>query len=337
MIYAEAFLLAAAAVLGGFCSYSDIQRGIIPNKLLLYAMAAGAIGHTALLICGAAPYYPTWLVNMALADLIAFLLYRNRMWAAGDAKLFMAMYFLMPPPMLDAGGLTYSIIPYSYIFLPALGWMALDSMIRFLRKEPRKKQGPVDWKKMVVHCVIIMLESTALFCLAEWAIPEFVHENEMFAAALIMIYAWFCGSVQFMRKVPVILGHALTLLAAWILGAWKLTIPDWRTYLLMAGVILFQRITSGYNYRLVDPQEIREGMIPAADTVLLFRQSRVHDLPTDFSEELTAKITKEEADAVRRWSKTAKGQARIWIVRKVPFAFMISLGFIGWALMRITR
>ena len=69
--------------------------------------------------------------------------------------------------------------------------------------------------------------------------------------------------------------------------------------------------------------------------MIMFQTSKVHSLPGDPSEELTARLTEEEAMAVRRWGKSSQGKPNIWIVRKVPFAIMIYIGFIGWMLLRI--
>ena len=76
-------------------------------------------------------------------------------------------------------------------------------------------------------------------------------------------------------------------------------------------------------------------MIPATETVVMFQASRVHSLPKDASEDLSARITEEEAAAIKRWEKSSMGRSTIWIVRKVPFAIMIYIGFILWICFRL--
>jgi hypothetical protein len=90
-----------------------------------------------------------------------------------------------------------------------------------------------------------------------------------------------------------------------------------------------------YNYQLICTADVSKGMVLAMETILLFQTSRVHSLPNDPSEDLTARITEEEAQAVRRWEKSATGKSKIWIVRKVPFAIMIYIGFVGWIGLRL--
>ena len=75
LIFLEATMLSVAAILGVSCSLSDLKQGIVPNKFLLIAAACGIVIHGLFLVFGGAPYYPTWLLNMALADIIAFILF----------------------------------------------------------------------------------------------------------------------------------------------------------------------------------------------------------------------------------------------------------------------
>ena len=68
-------------------------------------------------------------------------------------------------------------------------------------------------------------------------------------------------------------------------------------------------------------------MILSAGTVLSFRVSSVKGLPKNAQESMKAKLTEEEAQAVRRWEKSKYGQPTVVIVRKLPFAILISVGF----------
>ena len=336
MIYVEAALLALLAVLGGVCAITDIRKGIIPNKYLLIGICCGIPLHTILLLLGAAPFYPTWLINMVLADIFAFLLYFNKLWAAGDAKLFMVLFFLLPPPLLDAGSLTYCVVPYIFIFIPALIWVFVDSVVKFIRKEPRKTK-PIELKELAINIVRVMIETTGAFCLVSFFAEQFIIENELFFSFLLMVYAFFCSSNRYMKKWYIVLLHIPSIVIACILGRWVISFPRWQNYVLLVIILALQQFVSMYNYQRIASSEAKKGMIPSAESVLLFMKSRVHSLPTDGSEELSAKITEEEADAIHRWEKSVNGSPYIWIVRKIPFAIMIAFGFVAWTISRIVR
>ena len=140
-----------------------------------------------------------------------------------------------------------------------------------------------------------------------------------------------------MKKWYIVLLHIPPIVIACILGRWVLSFPRWQNYILMAVILGMQQFVSMYNYQQITPNEVKKGMIPSAENILLFNKSRIQSLPTDASEELTAKITEEEAEAIHRWGKSANGLPHIWIVRKIPFAIMITFGFIAWTILRIVR
>lgn len=329
----EALLLTCLFLCGGYGTYSDIKKGIIPNRLIVIGLIAGTILHVIMLFLGGAPYYPTWLMNMAIADILAFCLFWGKLWAAGDSKLFMLLYFLFPPMLLDHGSLSYCIVPYIFIFVPALLWMIIDSTIRLIRKEPRK-HNRINIGKIVIHCFFVIIETTAFATLLLIVFPVFIQEQPMFFSAFILLYAYICGINDWMKKWYILALHILILLVAAILNAWAFTLPSWENYLFMALALFIQWYCSLYNYQLIKTSSIRKGMIPAAETVISFQVSKVHSLPQDPSEEITARITEEEAAAIRRWESSAKGKPEIWIVRKVPFAIMITIGFIIWVIVR---
>ena len=318
------------------CSYHDFRRGIIPNRTILVGFLCGILLHILFLCLETTESTFIWLMDMLIADAFSFLLFYSKLWAAGDAKLFMLLFFLTPSSLFDEGGITNSITPYIFIFVPALAWVFAETVIRLIRKEPGKKR-PVQIRKRIISCIVVMTEVTAIYCIASVLFKDFLSRNGMFFSALILIYAYFCGSNIYMGKWPVILVHAVIILTAWIMGKWTFTIPRWQDYVLIAVLLAVQSFTSLYNYQLIETEKVKAGMIPAAETIILFRNSRIQSLPKDFSEELTAKITPEEAEAICRWGKSKNGKSHIWIVRKVPFAFMIALGFAGWIIFQFVR
>ena len=100
-------------------------------------------------------------------------------------------------------------------------------------------------------------------------------------------------------------------------------------------VLGIQKFAGLYNYQKIPTAEVKSGMILSAENVMQFQQSRVRFLPSDPSEEITARISEEEADAVHRWKSSATGEPYIWIVRKIPFGIMIFTGVALWIAIRL--
>ncbi len=335
MIYAEAALLTCLLFTGIFCVRQDFSFGIVPNKYLLIGSGIAMGCHILLLFTGKASYYPAYLLDMAIADLLAFLLFLSGLWAAGDAKLFMFMYLCLPPRLFDRGILALSITPYLFVFLTALLWVIADTVVRLIRKEDRKRLS-FDWKNWVMSCVTVVAEATAFSRLVYWVLPEFVSGQPLFNAVLMMIYAYFCSNVTIMRRWYALAAHVLVLILVIIFNGRQFVLPDWKNYLILLLVIGFQRVAALYNYQKIRTSEIKAGMIPSAETVLLFSASRVQSLPANPSEEMSARISTEEAEAVKRWENSFRGRHEIWIVRKIPFALYILIGFAIWIAVRLT-
>ncbi len=336
MIYAEAVCLTSMLLIGIFSAYTDFSWGTIPNKLILIGLAIGVLCHITLLVLGVAPFYVQWLLCMLIADMFAFGLFWGRLWAAGDAKLFMILFFLVPPRLFDKGDFSNGIIPYIFIFIPALVWILGDSVLRIIRKEPRKKIS-FNFTSWLMNCLRTIIEVTTMHSLFIMLFPSFVESNAMLSFAIMMAYAYICGSVSAMRHKLTVVLHVLALITIWIIMKWNITVPDFKGYLVLVFVMFIQYIAGLYNYQLIQTSDATKGMIPAMETVLLFQTSRINHLPVDCSEQLTAKMTTEQAEAVKKWGISAKGKSTIWIVRKVPFAFMISFGFITWMLFKLLR
>lgn len=336
MIIAETALLSVLSVLGYYSAYTDIRTGLIPNRYLLIGLLSGLPAHTAILLLGGSVFYPSWLINMIIADILAFILYAGKIWAAGDAKLFMTLYFLLPPPLLDMGTTVHSIVPFVFIFLPGLFWVIVDSFLKLLRKEPRKSK-PFNLKNILITYCRIVIETTGIYCLVSFFAGSLIEENRFLFSLLLIMYAYFCSSNRFMKKWYIVLMHLSIQILFCALGKWTISFPNWQSLILIISLMIIQQFASMYNYQFIPTSETKQGMIPAMESVLLFQKSRIRSLPKDASEELTAKMTAEEADAVKRWGETANGTHSIWIVRKTPFAIMISLGFTAWIIVRIVR
>ena len=75
----------------------------------------------------------------------------------------------------------------------------------------------------------------------------------------------------------------------------------------------------------------------SAGTVLQFLPSRIQNLPRNTAEDMSARLSAAEAEAVRRWGNSKQGKADVVIVRKIPFAPLIALGFAVFYLFQLVR
>jgi hypothetical protein len=82
-------------------------------------------------------YFDRWCINLCVSGIVAYVLWRQGMWGAGDAKLFICYAALVPMGQYTRG-LFYFYFPAAliliYTFLPALGYVACRAAISFFRQ-----------------------------------------------------------------------------------------------------------------------------------------------------------------------------------------------------------
>ena len=67
-------------------------------------------------------------------------------------------------------------------------------------------------------------------------------------------------------------------------------------------------------------------MILTTASSVLMQGSRVRGLPGVSSEDLRNRLTETEIDSIKRWA-SGRNVTRISIVKKIPFAFFLVIGF----------
>lgn len=329
----EGALLLLMLAVGAACAVQDIRRGIVPNRLIAVGMIAACVLQAISLAIFGRDSALWWLVNMLISDVLALCIYAAGLWAAGDAKLFMLMYLCVPAGLIEPYTFSCAVMPYCFIFVPAFFWIIVDSMFQALRGAERFDSGRFSLQDLKGY-LALMVEIAAWQALFYAVFPGFWEENAFFAAAFMMVLAYACSGKAFFQKGIVITLHALGLCVMAAMGLWRFVSAPWWMYWITVFSLLIGRWAAGYNYRRIRTGEVCEGMILSAGTILSFRVSSVKDLPQDAREDMKAKLTWAQAQSVRRWEKSKHGRDTVVILRKLPFAILISAGFLCWMLVR---
>ena len=323
----EGLLLLVMVVVGVLCAVQDIRKSIVPNRWIAAGMLIAAVLQTIDQLLFTQGYSAWWLANMAVGDALAILMYAAGLWAAGDAKLFLLMYLCVPSRLVEPQTLSCAVIPYCFIFIPAVVWLIADSVYLTLRRAERFGTARMSARDGL-NMLAVMLEVTVWQAVLYGVFPMFWEDNALLASAVMMAGAYACAGIELFQKRVVIALHGAVLVLLNVLSKWRFSPAPWWVYLLTALSLLFTQWASGYNYRRIPTAEVKQGMILSAGTVIGFRVSNVKNLPQNVQESMKAKLMEEEAQAVRRWEKSKYGQPTVVIVRKLPFAILISMGFL---------
>ena len=334
-MWIKIILLCLFLFAGTIGAASDIRQNIVSNRMIAICGIAALLLEGLNLLLFPAEYLLIWVVNLLIAAALAIVFYIGGIWAAGDVKLFLLLYVSIPYQWIETDTLSMSVIPFLFIFLLAGIWLAADSLWQTLHHAERfDMQEQLTWKRLL-DVLKIYIQMSALHMLCSWLFPSFCERNALFLAVLTLLYSYACSSNRTLGSWPSIVLHGAFLFAGILMGKWHFSFSNNWIYFAAAAVLLFRHWAAGYNYRRIPTDAVCSGMILSTAPVLSFAASRIQGLPDNASESMAARLTAKQAEAVRKWGRSAKGSKNIVIVRKIPFAIFIFGGMLAWITVRL--
>ena len=338
----EGLLVLLLLILGCYVISTDISKGIVENRALLIAGLAGVIINGFYYCMFARPFLFIYLLNLLFVAILSILLYVRHYWAAGDSKLLICMTILIPGRVYDSSvlqipGMNYLII----IFLVAYIYVVIESIVAWIKKDPSYRRNQpsgkniagIIWSYMMMFCLL-----TSASMLWNLVFREFYRENQMvFTLINILMVTMLADTSVFKSKyIRIILCGVFAILLVFRRETLLLR-PDLliRSYLIIFFALILRYFVSGYNYTEINTQDVSAGMVLAFSTIVLFQNSTVKGLPHSTTEDMSDRISEEEAMAIRRWGQSKKGRANIIIVRKIPFAIFIVIGIVLYIMIRM--
>ena len=97
-------------------------------------------------------------------------------------------------------------------------------------------------------------------------------------------------------------------------------------YVLVVLLLLCQMTIKTNLYEEIPMADLKKGMILSMPFSAMLQNSRIKDLPGISAEDLRNRLTDQEAESVKRWGKIKKKDSVV-IVKKIPFAVFLSLGY----------
>jgi len=341
MIVCESALLTILAALLSVSSYTDCKAGVIRNPHLRGAVIPAAALNALYYGFFAAPYWTIFLLNIALLIVISLLFYGYHLWGAGDSKLFIVAGLCLPGRFYTlwdspfSSSFTVVIIVFSCAFLYVIGESVVlgvrnRNLLSFSTEAWNIRRGLLSYFAMVGTLTLLNFLLSPMFSRFSPALSAAV--NFLLVLTLIQIRDKLPPAV--VRFASISVWVALFLLTLWNRFSWTVTV-HYKSWIVVFLVMFFRMAAEKYNYRAIPTEEIKAGQILSAGTVLNFTASRVRGLPSGRTEDLRSRLTPEEADAVRRWGKSARGKPWVVIVRKMPFAIFIAVGYAAFVTLEV--
>lgn len=325
-----------AIIIGIIATVTDIRNKKIYNKVIIIVLAISAFSYIFLFREIEYNFIINYIVNFFIALLISFIFYYFKIWSAGDAKLFIAIIFMIPYSLYESNlanifpGLYVLIIIFSIAFI----YIIIETIYLWCKDKYKFEKLKFSKIKKEEISLIIIQYFTGYFIvifinnILFTYFQEFKSYNQPLILLCNMLFLVFIYRVIKTKKSLSICCSIFLLsnIVYYSLVGFNIIDINLKMLLIVLLILIFRRVSEKYNYEEIEVKDLKPRMILSYGTIFKFYASKVKGLPKTTTESTDSRITEEEVDSIQRWSKTSKGEKTIVIVRHMAFAPFILIG-----------
>lgn len=344
LVYIQSYI---AIILGVISAITDLKSKKIYNKNIVVFVIISFFIY--LILCKEIDmiYMKSYLINLIISIAISFLFFYFKIWAAGDAKLFLAIIFMIPFELYEVKN--NNVFPGMYlliiIFSIAFIYVFFETLYLWIIDKNRKKVIiSMNIKKNEIKSFIIKYFLGYFIVLfVNNILLKFFYDFKISNAGLILIcnmllltFIYRVITIDFISFIMMCIFIIFNIIYYVVYGL-DLYAIDIKIIILVLIIMLFRNVSEKYNYEEIDVENLKPRMILSFGSVLKFYNSRVKGLPQSTSETTDSRLTEEEVKSIKRWGKTKKGEKTIVIVRHMPFAPFILIGEVVFFILKLYR
>lgn len=310
---------------------TDWKEGVIYNKMLLVATGIAVILNGVYYSFFARQYVLLYLCNVLLVILLGMFLFYTHSFAGGDCKLAIALAFLYPARYyVDYAGMNITLffsigfaILWGYLFL-------LGSSVKDIFS--RKAKLSVSYVKEYLMRYVKSFVVAMIYIMAINLVAMLLSQNGISVSTWILRFICM-GFAMFISRKPALRNkYVMGVIVVFDVGLsiFLKVIPfsiHLENYFLVIILLICQMTISTGLYEIILIDSLKQGMILSMGASVLMQNSRVRGLPGLSTEDLQSRLSCDEVESIKRWGK-GKEIKEITIVKKVPFAIFLCLGFL---------
>ncbi len=323
-----------AIALGVVSSITDFKNKKIYNKNII--IAVGLSGLTYLIFFKQIENLQSYLINLIISIIISFIFFYLKIWAAGDAKLFLAIVFMIPFELYEVSdkNIFPALILLIMMFSIAFIYVVFETFYLWGKDKDRLNKiqiTNIDKTKVkdfilqyfMGYFIILFINKIALKFFMEFKINNGGLMLLCNMLVLIFTYRMIKGKKKSLIATSV---FAILNFIYYVLFGLQIYSLNIKMLIIVLIILIFRTISEKYNYEEIKIIDLKPRMILSYESVIKFYSSRVKGLPKTTTETTDSRLTETEVESIKRWSKTTKGQDTIIIVRHMPFAPFIFVG-----------
>lgn len=326
-------------LMGGLCilcTKSDLSNGIIRNKVL--AVFFGCAIALAVLYYGvfAGDLFREFVLNLTVVSAVSLYLFYSHSFAGGDCKFTIVLAMLYPARCYWIYGNSSTTLIFAIGFAVFAGYCYLlaSSIWAILSKKVKITREYV--KGFVLSFLKSYLAAMLYISLVNSILLFIYHRgysvNVWISRALCLAIAWCVGRFWVFKRWEALIptGIIVAVLSIVLKNVPFSLNPE--NYTLTLILLLCQMTIKTTLYEKVPVAELKKGMILSSFSSMLMQASITKGLPGVSTEDLKSRLTSEEIESIRIWAKATHTES-LTIVKKIPFAIFISIGFLCYCIL----
>ena len=341
MILIEVVLSGIIVIVSVISFFTDLTRGIVPNRLLLYAAGIGLILDSVYYGFLVSDVILEFLLNLSFVAVGSLLMFVAKIWGGGDTKLSLLLAFLFPARLYFYYRDEMFPILNAFIFAFSLGliYLAVESIWLLCTGKERHRTGSIKetlsgipFQYAAVFFLFLLLD---LFI--RKMIPVFYEDNTALFEILFMVLFFVLSEVSFFSKRWVCLLVAIGSLAVYAAVSGGFPAIHINDLMLIAVIHLIRMLLSWHNYKTVKITELKPGMILSTTSSIMIYGNEGNGIVRISREDMGDRLTEDEVASVFKWLDKHPNYETVSIVRKIPFSAFISLGYIVFLILGVLK
>lgn len=331
MVILEVICLCLIAVLCFLCTRSDLQYGIIYNKVLAVFLVFAIILDAIYYGFFAQDLLYDFIINVIVVVVISLYLFYSHSFAGGDCKMMIVIALLFPGRLYWNFGHSNTTLVFAIAFAILAGYcyLLISSIWAIASKKVAitldyVKSYLINFLKSYITAMIYISLFNRLISLVY---SQGFDINIWITRGMCLLIAWCIGRYSFFKKwffiVPATcIGVIILLITKTSPVSLKL-----ENYILVLVLLICQMTIKTTIYEKVEVSQLKKGMILTTFSSVLMQTSITKGLPGVSTEDLKSRLTDEEVESIKIWAKATHTDS-LTIVKKIPFAIFISIGIL---------
>lgn len=318
-------------ILCAIVSYSDIKSGIIKNNLLIKLGSIPIFLNVINIIDKFDREDLMYMFLMICMIFLSLVLFFSKIWAGGDCKFFIIIILSIPVEYTNYNnGLfnSYVLILF-YSFVIAYVYMFFESIKEYVLKGKNIDKCKIIENSLYqikmyikVYLMVMCINNIVAIILDLGNFGQYKYIINVIFNLIIIL--WIINKKILTNKILILIVVLIDILLVIFADTGFVTKKTLLTFCAVAIVALTKHFINAFNYKRINQNEIKEGMILSTNTSIAISQISNNLFRCLSDETLSSRLNSKEVMEIKK-IKNLDQKVEIFIVKKIPMAFFISI------------